>query len=153
MRSQVKKKLKEFNLSLKMKKIYFLISFLFALNYICVAQQNEKFGDRIEALKVAFMTKELNLSATEAQQFWPVYNTYFQELKQARLDYPNDVIAYEEKVVSIRKKYREDFKKILGTDERVNQVFMSERNFREMLRKEIQNRQQFRKNNPPPQGP
>ncbi len=41
--------------------------------------QNEGMKDKkeqIKALKVAFLTTELNLTATEAAKFWPIYNTF-----------------------------------------------------------------------------
>ena len=41
-------------------------------------------ADRIEAVKIAFMTKYINLSADEAQKFWPTYNAYNNEIKKGR---------------------------------------------------------------------
>ena len=37
--------------------------------------------DKIEQLKIAFITKELNLSSEEAEKFWPVYNEMNDDLK------------------------------------------------------------------------
>lgn len=37
--------------------------------------QNER-GQKIKAMKTAFITQELNLTPAEAEIFWPVYNTY-----------------------------------------------------------------------------
>lgn len=34
---------------------------------------------RIKALKIAFITENLDLTEKEAQEFWPVYNTYEDE--------------------------------------------------------------------------
>ena len=39
------------------------------------AQRTEN-REKIKSLKVAFITDRLELSAKEAQQFWPVYNDY-----------------------------------------------------------------------------
>ena len=36
---------------------------------------------RLEAMHVAFLTRELALTPEEAQQFWPVYEKYKKELK------------------------------------------------------------------------
>ena len=36
---------------------------------------------KIQAMEMAFITKELNLSPDEAQKFWPVFNQYRNELK------------------------------------------------------------------------
>ncbi len=36
---------------------------------------------RIEAMKIAFITDELQLTEMEAQKFWPIYNAYRKEQK------------------------------------------------------------------------
>ncbi len=128
-----------------MKKIYLSVSFLIFLNYFCIAQPP---GSRIEVVKVAYITRQLNLTQEEAEKFWPVYNSYFAEIKQARLQNRNDEVAYEEKVVEVRKKYKENFRKILNSDERVNQLYTSERNFQDLLRSEQQRRQGNRRFGP-----
>jgi hypothetical protein len=124
----------------------YLTGFLFVFAvYFCTAQPgNGKRGQMAEALKVAFITRELNLTTDEAQKFWPVYNSYFEEIQQARKSYPSDEIAFEEAVVGVRKKYKPEFKKILGTDERVNIIFTLDKRFKDLLRKELQRRQQLR---------
>ena len=38
--------------------------------------QKEKEEDKIEKLRIAFLTEELNLSVEDSQKFWPVYNEY-----------------------------------------------------------------------------
>lgn len=37
-------------------------------------QENNK--EKIKALKIAYITKDLNLSSSEAEKFWPVYNSF-----------------------------------------------------------------------------
>lgn len=127
-----------------MKKIFFIISLLFLHSYFCVAQTQS--DGKVEDIKVTYMNKELNLTPDEAQKFWPVYNNYFSEIKQARKDHLNDEVAFEERVVQIRKKYKGDFQKILNSDSRANKVFVSEKNLRDLFKKELQNRQRLRKN-------
>lgn len=96
-------------------------------------------GPRVnaEALKVAFITRQLNLSVEEAQKFWPVHNSYTEELKKARVENKENELAFEEKALAIRKKYNGDFKKILNSDERANQVLKLEKDFNNMMRKEL----------------
>jgi hypothetical protein len=96
--------------------------------------------ENIEALKVAFMTKHLNLTIDEAQKFWPAYNACFEELKKARQEKKEDILAFEEAALNIRKKYKNDFKKALGSDERVNKAMGADRAFMGMLREELENR-------------
>ncbi len=59
-----------------MKKITILSIFIL-LFQISFGQQNKK--DRIKALKTAYITEKLNLSANEAEKFWPIYNAYSNE--------------------------------------------------------------------------
>lgn len=48
----------------------------------------EQRGERIKAMKTAFITQELDLTAAEAEKFWPVYNKFEKEIhtlkRQAR---------------------------------------------------------------------
>ena len=119
-----------------MKKILLLTLFLLNINYFCYSQGNNR-KNNIEAIQIAYLTRELSLSPDEAQKFWPIYNEYRDELLAVRKEVRDDEIMFEEKVVNIRKKYKTDFKKVLDTDIRVNQVFLAEKSFRELLRKEL----------------
>lgn len=130
-----------------MKKILLLTLFLLNINYFCYSQvQNRK--NNIEAIQIAYLTRELSLSPDEAQKFWPIYNEYRDELLAVKKEVRDDEIMYEEKVVNIRKKYKTDFKKVLETDVRVNQVFLAEKSFRELLRKELMKRRGNRESLP-----
>lgn len=48
------------------------------------AQNKRENSDKIKALKATFITNELNLTAKEAQKFWPVYNTHNDKLHKLR---------------------------------------------------------------------
>ena len=76
------------------------------------------------------------------QKFWPAYNACFEELKKARQEKKEDVLAFEEASLNIKKKYRNDFKKALGSDERVNKALTADRAFMEMIKRELQNRRE-----------
>ncbi len=41
-----------------------------------LAQGHKEKQEKIKALKVAYITEQLELTPTEAQKFWPVYNDY-----------------------------------------------------------------------------
>ncbi|WEK36421.1 MAG: hypothetical protein P0Y53_02820 [Candidatus Pseudobacter hemicellulosilyticus] len=101
-------------------------------------------GGRVEALKIAYITKKLNLSTEEAQKFWPVYNQYMAELKKVRQDAQatkEKEIDSEEKVLKIRKKYNGEFAKALSS-EKVNSFFKAEKDFGTFLQKELLERRQ-----------
>jgi len=123
-----------------MKKIVFIL--ILCLPMLASAQDNVQRDNKLESLEIAYLTRELNLSPEEAQKFWPVYNKYSAEMKGTFRDKQNDpdVLDKQQKLLDIRKKYRTEFLKVLPPD-RVNQVFTSEMKFREMVRKELQERQ------------
>ena len=54
------------------------------------------------------------------------------------------MLAFDEKILVIKKKYIQEFKKVLVTDERSNKVFLADRNFGAIIRKEILARQKIR---------
>ena len=122
-----------------MKNFLFIAIFIITISLQVDAQPQRK-GERIEALKIAYITQALKLTAEEAQNFWPVYNTYTQEIKTARLNIKEDELKFQEDVLNIKKKYKADFKRILKDDFRVNQVYKVEGDFRIELQKELKKR-------------
>jgi hypothetical protein len=66
-----------------MKKILIVLVSLFCLQSIHA--QNKK--DRVEALKIAFITNALSLTSEEAQKFWPIFNEYETKKKDSRQKY------------------------------------------------------------------
>ena len=95
-------------------------------------------------MKIAFVTRKLNLNPEEAQKFWPVYNKYADELKKTHQELRNSTITEiekEEKMLSIRKKYLTEFQKVLNP-EKANDYFRIEKEFMMVLQKEMQKRRQ-----------
>lgn len=132
-----------------MKKLYLLMIFV-CTAAIASAQEelpNEKKQQDIEALKVAFISKELELTPDEAQKFWPVYNQYSKELKTIVKDDEN-VIDRDEKVLNLKKKYQDQFTRVLG-QQRMNRMFSAEGKFRQLLIKSLRNQNQRNKANRP----
>lgn len=136
-----------------MKKILLIVSFLCTAAMVTaqdVAEQQDissKKQQDIEALKAAFITKELELTPDEAKEFWPVYNQYEKEMNTAIKDNKNpdvDVIDGQQKVLDIRKKYKDRFTKVLGNQQRMNRLFHAEGKFRKILIRAVQQRQMKR---------
>ena len=116
------------------------------LSLALVAQENDNNqkpdGSRLEALRIAYITKRLNLTPEEAQKFWPVYNQYAAELKKVRKDASlNGVpsIEVDEQILNIRKRYNGEFAKALSP-QRADQFFRSEKEFGVFVQKEIMRR-------------
>lgn len=62
------------------KKLLLLIAFLAVASNFYGQRKPDR--EKIKSLKVAFITEKLDLSSTEAQAFWPIYNEY-QENREA----------------------------------------------------------------------
>lgn len=63
-----------------MKRILSILIFTFLLfNRQLLFAQSEK--DKVEALRIAFISKRVELTTAEAEKFWPVYNEYNDKLK------------------------------------------------------------------------
>jgi len=130
-----------------MKRFYILIVFLFSICTAGFAQDDDDAkndGGRLQAYKIAFLTKKLSLSPEEAQRFWPIYNQYENEIRSARQEFrqkKGSEIEIEEKILNIRKKYNNEFSKALTT-EKVNTLFRSEKEFGNIVQKEMMERRQ-----------
>ncbi|SDG76208.1 hypothetical protein [Psychroflexus sediminis] len=116
------------------KKTIFLILFTFIFSFYAKAQDAK--DDKIEQLKIAFFTKELNLTASEAKRFWPVYNdhnTRYENLRstewnqiKSRLNNVkdlnpaeaerllNDYMAYKQARVDYRVDFVNDLKEVIS---------------------------------------
>ena len=126
------------------KKISLTLLILINITYFCYSQPPVKRFEKAEAALVSYLTTELSLTSEESQKFFPIYKTYHEEIRSVRKEEKGDQIELEEKVLNIRKKYRDDFKKVLGSDERVTKLLVAEKNFRELLRKELMKRRMNR---------
>jgi hypothetical protein len=137
-----------------MKRLFTLLTLFLGLAVVTVAQDDgddakSEGGGRIEALKIAYITKKLNLSTDEAQKFWPIYNKYMDEIRKTRVDARLNKakeIDTEEKLLNIRKRYNGEFTKALTT-EKVNSFFRVEKEFGAYLQKELMERRQQRMDN------
>lgn len=126
-----------------MKRIANFLAAIFLFTCTVWSQQQDTptaTPPNIMGLKMSFVTKQLALTNEEAQKFWPVYYNYSAELRQARRGGKNDVLGMEENMLNVRKKYKVEFKKILITDDRVNKALTVDRDFMNVVKKELQER-------------
>jgi len=130
-----------------MKKYLLIIALFLGFTVAGMSQdEDKKDGGRIEALKIAYLTRKLNLTTEEAQKFWPVYNKYADELRKVQIESRQNKtseIEREEKVLNIRKRYNGEFAKALS-GEKVNTFFRVEKEFNGYLQKEMMERRQNR---------
>ena len=151
------------------KKHTIWIASLFVLTHLCMTAnaqdtstgKNTDAQSKIEALKEAYLTQQLDLNPKEAKQFWPVYNEYRKdmqkiieekkktELNQNQLKNANNKqiekvmnrnFQLEQQAVQVRQKYREKFQTVLPP-RKVMKVYKSEKDFNMKLIEELHRRQ------------
>ncbi|AWG26637.1 sensor of ECF-type sigma factor [Flavobacterium kingsejongi] len=59
---------------MKMKPLFLLLLVLITMG--ATAQGSDAKRDKIKALKTSLLTTKLELTSTEAEKFWPVYNAF-----------------------------------------------------------------------------
>jgi Spy/CpxP family protein refolding chaperone len=112
-------------------------------------------GERIKALRAAFITQQLDLTEKEAQAFWPVFNEYQEKIKaindgthkqlkkgmenlsDAELEKLLDQeLANEEKIVALKREYLPKFKGVLPI-RKVARLSLVEKQFRMEVLKRV----------------
>ena len=112
----------------------YILAFVIAVFATTLSYSQPGKQDKIEALKVSFITEKVNLTPNEAQSFWPLYNEYNDKIRFARKnfrqqynnvsdfktdkeadDYLNAEMKLRQTEVDLQKEYFDKFKKILGS--------------------------------------
>ena len=91
---------------------------------------NQNKEQKIEALYVAYITRELSLTEGEAQKFWPVHAQYDAEIRQLRTDASE--LDRQQAALNIKKKYQDRFTKIIGA-QRTNDFYIKDGEFRKKM--------------------
>lgn len=135
----MQKTVKHYNLrrNKKMKTRAYILSFILVLATVfsSIAQPH---GDRVRALRIAYITDKIHLSSQQSEQFWPLYNRYQDEIRAIRRDDRiEDDIAMSEAILDVKKKYKVEFLKVIS-QEQLTALYKAEREFKAMLIKRLE---------------
>ncbi|MCV2483508.1 sensor of ECF-type sigma factor [Flavobacterium sp. SH_e] len=122
---------------MKIKNILPLLLFLTSFSIFAQNGKIDEKREKIKAFKVSFLTTELELTSTEAEKFWPIYNayddkqyelkylkmkTYLRQLKDDSLKNLSDkeaatllsqIESTDKEIYQLREKYMNSLKKVL----------------------------------------
>jgi hypothetical protein len=123
--------------------------------------------EKLDAYRIAFFTKRLNLTSQEAEKFWPVYNEFQSRKNALQLDRSaiirsfnqnelnmtekemtesaDKLIALEVQEASLAQEYHRKFKEILSPV-KVMRLYQAENQYRLMLLQELKQNQELRNN-------
>lgn len=140
-----------------------LIVLFFTMN---IAAQNANL-DKLNAYKIGFLTKRLNLTSKEAEKFWPVYNEYQDDRSKIQVkrqeinrnfnqnelnmtdremtEAADMLISLEVREASLTQEFHNKIKVILPPV-KVFRLYQAENQYRLQLLKELQERREERSN-------
>ncbi|NSL88900.1 hypothetical protein [Chitinophaga solisilvae] len=148
--------------------IWIVLSGLLMITHISTAQQppSEEAAEKIKALQMEYLSKKLDLSADEAQKFWPIYKNYTKEVELliadrhskrqqnrligedadaiAKRNMDND-LGYEKRMYDIRSRYTSEFQRVLPA-RKAGAIFRSEKEFRTIMLNHLHNQRLNRMN-------
>lgn len=150
-----------------MKTRIFVLTILAILTGFPLSAQNPNL-ERLNAYKIAFFTKRLNLTSPEAEKFWPVYYEYQdkknkivmerQEINRnfnqnelnmtdrEMTDAGDKLIGLEVREASLAQEFHSKIKTILSPV-KVLRLYQAENQYRLQLLKELQERREVRNPN------
>lgn len=141
------------------------IALLLFVSFNSFSQENDR-KERIKALKVAYLTEQLELSKMEAEKFWPIYNTFDeQEHKLRKENYSkrketnveslseseakkmiDDMISNEKKKHDLRENFINDLQKILPS-KKIIKLKIAEDEFNKKMFEEYKKRRDSKPDN------
>jgi hypothetical protein len=150
-----------------MKRGVAFLIILLTISISLVRGQNPNM-EKLNAYKIAFFTKKMNLTSQEAEKFWPVYNE-FQERKshiqqdkillnrnfnqngatmtdKELTEAGDKYIALEMQEASLNQEFHNKFKEILPPA-KVIRLYQAENQYKLQLLNELQNRKQQARGN------
>jgi alpha-galactosidase/6-phospho-beta-glucosidase family protein len=149
---------------MKPLKIIIVLLLLTSFNFYAQGDNMKEKREQIKTMKIAFLTTELDLSSTEAEKFWPIYNTFEEkefELKHLKMrsfikkykegkdkmsekeasTLLNQIENNEEEIFVLRKKFIGNLKGILPAS-KIIRLKKSEEDFNRKLLMQYRNKGQ-----------
>ena len=119
--------------------------------------QRQERMEKIKNAKIAYLTDKLQLTTEQAQKFWPLYNTYEADRRQAHMrprimkeanlevmsdtqlrDAINEMHTVRQNELNVEKQYVDKFLKVISVKQLAT-LYRSEREFTRVLLKKLDN--------------
>ena len=152
-----------FKFEIMVKRGILVLLVLIVIPVLRTSAQNPNF-ERLDAYKIAFFTKRLNLTSQEAERFWPVYNEYQDKkngIQQQRIllarnsnqnsvnmsdkeltDAGDKLISLQMEEADLALEFHKKFKEILSPV-KVLRLYQAENQYRLQLLNELRDRKEL----------
>lgn len=144
----------------------FITLLIISLTWQGFSQDNDR-RERIKALKVAYITEQLDFTSSEAQKFWPIYNAFEDQEQQLRREnyskrketdvaslseqdakkMIDDMLSTEKKKLELRETFIKDLQKILSS-KKIIKLKITEDQFNKKMFEEYKKRRDSKKDRP-----
>ena len=151
-----------------MKTLLLIPLFLLFMS-VAIAQPDQSKKEQIESAKIAYITKRVNLTPSQAKTFWPLYNEFSDKRKalkqrQRELDQNmgsltatdkeveaalNQLFELKKERLQLEITYNDKFKTILSSRQ-ILELYKSEKDFLRILREKVGGRPPHGHHGPPP---
>jgi hypothetical protein len=146
------------------KNLLFIVVFSICI-FSSIAQNNNR--DRIKMLKVSFITNAIDLTPSEAEKFWPIYNLHHKKINQLKyklergnfnsnengvtIDNINnekakelvyEVLNTESEIVNIKKQLIEELSSVISS-KKILKLQKAERDFNKRMLQEFGKRRRI----------
>lgn len=140
---------------MKRRTIFILMLLLASLGLH--AQPRGRAGERIHAIKIGYLTDRLKLTPQQAASFWPVYDRYEADIRDAKRSfrqkyrggaaaddaeanqYIEDQLDYQQQLLAINRKYKDQMLEIISPQQ-LAALYEAERDFRKLLLQQLRER-------------
>jgi hypothetical protein len=142
----------------KLSSLMILVAFL-GVTAFGQGGNREQLKEKAKAQKVAYITSQLELTESESQKFWPIYNEYQAEREGVRKamdvqlskdmsdkeaeDLMYKVLDNKSKEIDIQKKYIQKMKSAIPA-RKIAQLFKAEKEFKEKVISHMKERRKDR---------
>jgi len=131
-----------------------ILIIVFILGIFSINAQDKTKREKMEALKISYITEKLDLTTAEAEKFWPIYNDYktakkemkskkgskkpnIEEMTDIEVEsLINERIQKEQSILNLRKEYIGKFKTVLPI-KKVAKLLQAEKEFRREIIKKM----------------
>lgn len=139
--------------------VIYLYLVLIAISINVSFAQRDNGHSKLKAIKIGMITQELNLSETQAQKFWPLYNNYSQEKTTIHrsiriknhvsktndldeddlLQNQDDILSLKKEDIELTRKYRDTFLKVISVQQYAK-LMETEKKFNDLLLQKLKER-------------
>lgn len=144
-----------------MKQFILILLLLLGITNIYAQNPGDR-EDRIQAVKIAYITEEINLTSRQSQQFWPLYNEYQAAIKSLnqslrkniRLKDMSDAeisafienkLTAEEQKIALQRTYLQKYLQVISIRQ-IARLYRAEQKFKKELLRRAKERRESRGN-------